>query len=270
MIEVSTGQVISFPEMPRLVDVGDLNIYPSDVPRTESAVEEAVRELASSGALLIILGGDEYIALPVARGLARAWAGRATAGPGYVQVSGHLALGDEHPAFGRTWGGATARRILEAGVVEPSRMAWIGAHGRCRGEEWDLVQERDLWIRPLSALRRDGPRATVDAALERAGAGGRPVMLSLDMSVLDGVFGSGTSEPSFDGLTNTELLMLVDALARSPVEAVVLTGVNPRVEPTWTTERLAVVAVLRFLAPRVLLPRESASAEIVAAAEGPS
>ena len=264
MIEVSTGQVISFPETPRLVDVGDLNIYPSDVPRTEAAVEEGAAELAASGALPIILGGDEYVTLPVLRGLARAWTGRGATGVGYVQVSGHLALGDEHPAFDKAWGGATARRIIESGIVEPAHMAWLGIHGRCRGEEWDVVQERDLWIRPLGALRREGPLASAEAALERAGAGGGPVLLSLDMSVLDGVFGSGTSEPSFEGLTNTELLMLVDALARSPIEALVLTGVNPRIESTWTTERLAVVAILRFLAPRVLPPREAAQPTIAA------
>jgi agmatinase len=258
-VEVSTDQVMAFSSPARVVDLDDLNIYPADVPRTEAAVADSVAEIVSTGALPVILGGDEYIVLPVLRGFARAWGARGAPGVGYVQVSGHLALGDRHPTYGTFWGGATARRIVESGLLDPTRMAWLGAHGRCRGEEWDLVQQRELWVRPLSALRREGLRASADTALERAGTGGSRVLIGLDMSVLDGAFAPGTSEPGFEGLTNTEMLMLMDALARAPAEGLVLTGVNPRIEPTWTTERLAATAVVRFLAPRFLQPVEATS-----------
>jgi arginase family enzyme len=262
MVEVSIDKMMAFPDPPRIVDINDLNIYPVDLPRTESAIADAVDEIVSAGALPVILGGDEYVTLPVLKGCARAWKTNGARGVGYVQVSGHLSLGDEHPAFGKSWGGATARRIMESGVVEPTRMAWLGVHGRCRGEEWDLVQERNLWMQSLAALRREGPKASADAALERAGSGGGPVLVGLDMSVLSGVFASGTSEAAFDGLTNTEMLMLMDALAREPANALVLTGVNSRIEATWTAERLATVAVLRFLAPRFMPPsQESVAAE---------
>jgi agmatinase len=267
-VEVSTDQLMAFSQPARVVDIDDLNIYPADVPRTEAAVADGVAEIVSAGAFPVILGGDEYLALPVLRGFAHAWQARGAPGVGYLQVSGHLALGDRHPTYGQFWGGATARRIIESGTVDPQRMAWLGPHGRCRGEEWDRVQQGDLWVRPLGAVRRDGLQASAAAALARAGAGGGPVLVSLDMSVLDGAFAPGTAEPGFEGLTNTELLMLMDALAREPAQGLVLTGVNPRIEPTWTAERLAATAVLRFLAPRFLqaadAPAGAAGAAVVA------
>jgi arginase family enzyme len=260
MIEVSTDQQLAFPTPARVVDINDLNIYPTDLLKTQDSISDDVCAIVAAAAMPVILGGDEYVTLPILDGFTRGWKARGASGVGYLQVSGHLALGDSHPAYGKHWGGATARRIIESGIVDTEHMAWVGIHGRCRGEEWDMVHDLKLLATPVSALRRGGLEAASGAALSHAGSSDRPVLVSLDMSVMDGAFAAGTSESSFDGLTNTELLMLMDALSPAPAQGLVLTGVNPRIEPTWTTERLATIAVLRFLAPRYLQPQAVAVA----------
>jgi arginase family enzyme len=257
LVEVSIDEMMAFGDPPRVVDINDLNVYPADVARTTDAVSDAIAEIVGVGAMPVILGGDEYVGLPVLSGFARGWASRGAADVGYIQVSSHLGLGNTHPVFGQDWGGATARRMIESKVVAPAQMAWLGASGQCRGDEWDLVQTLGLSVTPVSAVRRMGPTGTAVAALDRVGQGTKPVLVSVDMSVVDGVYAPGTSEPSFWGLTNSELLALMDALGHYPAQGLVVTGVNPRIEATWTTERLAVLAILRFLAPRFLPSSES-------------
>ncbi|MBI4337985.1 MAG: agmatinase family protein [Chloroflexi bacterium] len=253
LIEVTTGQVLVAPKELRLVDLGDLNVYPVDWPKTEAALREAIARILERGAFPVVLGGDHFISYPLTLGLHDAILRRGGRRIGYIQVSNRLDLGQEDPLWGRVWTGATARRVLESGAVDPRNMVWLGAHGYVPLEQLETARELDLRVFTLGDMRRGGIRAVARQAVEVASQGCDAVYLSLDMGVVNGSYAAGTAAPSFDGLRDVELLEVMDELAQSPIGALDIVGVNPTVEFVYhTTQRLAVTALIRFIAPRVL------------------
>src|ERR1700731_2467924 len=54
-----------------VVDVGDVEMLSGDTTQALGRLEEAVTQIAQSGALPIVLGGDHTIALPDVTGVAR-------------------------------------------------------------------------------------------------------------------------------------------------------------------------------------------------------
>ena len=59
MVEIITGDRMRRARRLRILDLGDLTVYPLDWPRTEATLREAMFEIADRGALPIILGGTE-------------------------------------------------------------------------------------------------------------------------------------------------------------------------------------------------------------------
>jgi arginase family enzyme len=245
--EVSTGDVLTLSE-PRLFDLGDLNIYPTDLDKTERSFVDGVAAIVGRGAIPALLGGDEYVLRPVAEGFAAGHRERGSEAVGLVHLSGRPAAADRHGLFDGRWGGATIRRLVEGGF-DPGRVALLGASGSCRREELDFVESQGIHFRRASEIA--DPDVAAEEALARVAPGGEPFLLGVDAGILDGAFGPATSSPSFTGLTNTELLMLLDAFAKRDLAGFALTGVNPRVEDGWTLPRLATVMTLRALARRL-------------------
>jgi agmatinase len=54
----------------RIVDVGDVDILPTNVERTFANITEAVKAIRKRGAMLVALGGDHAITYPLVRGFA--------------------------------------------------------------------------------------------------------------------------------------------------------------------------------------------------------
>jgi arginase family enzyme len=249
--EVSTDDVLTFSGDTRLFDVGDLNIYPADLDKTERSFAEGIGEIVAAGAFPVIIGGDRYVTRPLARGFRGAFAARGEADAGVVLVWGRAALGDAHAGWGPAWGSATGRRMLEDGTIDADRAAWLGVSGWHRAEEAELIDSRGLHVRSADEVAADVAGVAAEA-LDRVSPDGRPVLLAIDVDVLDGVFAPGSSEPRFTGLDNRALPRLVDALADPRVKGLVITGVNPSADPSWTVGRLVSVLILRAVGPLVL------------------
>ena len=155
---------------------------------------------------------------------------RAGGGVGYIQLSSRLDLGDEDPAYGRVWRGATVRRLLDAGAVRPENLVWIGTNGYVRLEEWELARTLGAPMFTPDDVRRRGIAAVATAALEIAGRGCDGVYVSVDMDVVDGGYVAMTGAPQLDGLRNDDVWRAMDVFARGPVGALDVCGLNPLVE----------------------------------------
>jgi agmatinase len=253
MVEITTGQRMKSPEGVKVIDLGDLNVYPVDWDQTAAALRDSMHQIAGTGALPVILGGDHFITYPLVEGFKDAVAGSGDKKIGYIQFSSQLDLGEQDPVWGRVWRGATARRILDGGTVDSKNMVWVGTNGYIRTDQWELAQELGLSVFTLADIRREGIVRIAQRAAEIAGDGCDAVYLSVDFDVLDGGYVAMTGAPTFDGITNVELLKAIDVLRRTKVGALDLVGMNPTVEMSGATgQRFAVWLVVRFMSEKVL------------------
>ncbi|MFN8224718.1 MAG: agmatinase [Gaiellales bacterium] len=190
----------------KAVDFGDAPVIPSDPVWTAKAIEGLVREVAAAGVVPVTLGGDHSIAYPEIAGLA------AVHGPvGLVHFDTHTDTGEE--VFGvEVSHGTPMFRLVEDGLVDPKRYVQIGLRGYWPGEkELAWQAERGITAFFMHDVRDRGIRQIVDDTLAIIGDG--PVMLTVDVDVLDPAFAPGTGTPEPGGMTPVDLLWACRTLA---------------------------------------------------------
>ena len=98
LLDASTGMRLAQPGETNLVDVGDYNVYPSDVMKTTEGIAGGVDEVVRRCGFSVCLGGDHYVSYPSCLGYTRA---AAEANPnvkiGYIHIDGHLDFTDDSP-----------------------------------------------------------------------------------------------------------------------------------------------------------------------------
>lgn len=254
--DVATGQILQVPTADDVADIGDLNIYPLDWPKTEASLRVSIKEILQRGVLPVILGGDHFVSYPLALGFSDFIAARSQKAA-YIQFSCHLDLGTEDPVWGKVWRGATARRILDSGAIDQRNMAWVGIHGYVPADQWALVQGRDLKVFTLQDIRRDGIQEITRRAIESVGTD-CSVYVSVDIDVLDGAYAGAADHVTFDGLTPVELQDAAGILRESNVGAWDFMGVNPLMNPTSyprNCEHLISTIVMRLAMARARVRR---------------
>src|SRR5689334_840449 len=96
-----------------VVDAGDANVVPTRYERGHAMIYRKVREVAASGAIPIVLGGDHSITWPSASAIAE------VRRPGSIGIVHFDAHADTAPdSFGQLAGhGSPMRRLIESGAV---------------------------------------------------------------------------------------------------------------------------------------------------------
>ena len=223
-------------EVLKVVDFGDAPVVPHDPVASHAAIEALVRQVVDAGALPMILGGDHSIAEPDVKACARG-------GPvGLVHFDTHTDTAAE--LYGSELSHGTPMfRLVDQGIVDPTRYVQIGLRGYWPGEEEFAWQER-LGIRHLTAedVADLGVVEVVRRTLEWIGPG--PTFLTVDVDVLDPAFAPGTGTPEPGGLTPRELLRacrllgeglelvgadVVEVLPQAPMSADVTALVGDRI-----------------------------------------
>ena len=100
-------------EVLTVVDAGDANIVPAWIDRAHALIYRKVREVAETGAIPIVLGGDHSITWPSATAIAE------VRRPGSIGIVHFDAHADTAPdSFGQLAGhGSPMRRLIESGAV---------------------------------------------------------------------------------------------------------------------------------------------------------
>ena len=183
----------------RVVDFGDAPVLPADPVRSHAAIEATVGAVLAAGAVPVVLGGDHSIAEPDVRACA------AVHGPvGLVHFDTHTDTGRR--VFGVELShGTPMYRLVQGGHVDPARYVQIGLRGYWPGEdEFAWQREKGISSYFMHDVRDRGIRAVVEDALSVVGPG--PVVLSVDVDVLDPAFAPGTGTPEPGGMTAADLL----------------------------------------------------------------
>ena len=110
--------------------------------------------------------------------------------------------------------GTPMYKLVEAGHVDPARYVQIGLRGYWPGErEFEWQRERGITSFFMHDVRDRGIRAVMEDALERVGAG--PVLVTVDIDVLDPAFAPGTGTPEPGGMASWDLLWACREVAAS-------------------------------------------------------
>ncbi len=201
------------------VDAGDAPITPANLPRSHQVIERKVREVAESGAIPIVLGGDHSITLPSASAVARVVAPQRL---GVVHFDAHA------DAANSTWGvltshGTPMRRLIESGAVEGRNFVQIGLRGYWPPvETFAWMREHQMRWHLMTEIESRGAEAVIADAIAEALDGPERIYLSVDIDVIDPGMAPGTGTPEPGGMLTRELLRAI----RQVVSAVDLAGMD--------------------------------------------
>ena len=218
----------------RVVDYGNSPIDRFSVERSMLPVRELVREIASTGALPLIIGGDHSLEYPDVAGVADIY-GKENVGVIHFDAhydaategySGHL-ISHAQPVF----------RLIEEGHVLGQNYIQVGLRGYWPGEDgFEWMRENNFRYHTMVEIERDGWDAVMQRILAEANDGPEYLYVSFDIDVLDPAYASGTGTPEPGGLTTREVFPLVRALCtENNLVGFELVELNPLVDPGYTT-----------------------------------
>ena len=201
-----------------VVDAGDANVEPMWPERGYAMIYRKVRDLAATGAVPIVLGGDHGITWPSATAIAEA---NDPARIGMVHFDAHADTGEVTGPIANH--GSPMRKLIESGAIAGRNFVQVGLRGYWPDAEtlaW--MEEQGFRSHFMTEIEEHGAEAVVDRAMDEALDGADAVYLSVDIDVLDPAYapGTGTAEPG--GLSSRELLRAV----RRIVMAVDLAGMD--------------------------------------------
>ena len=202
-----------------VVDAGDAPVTPMDIERGHAVIERKVWDVARSGAVPIVLGGDHSITFPSASAVARAVAPRRL---GIVHFDAHA------DAANATWGnlrshGTPMRRLIESGAVAGRNFVQVGLRGYWPGPETlEWMHQQGMRWHLMTEIEERGPEPVIADAIAEALDGPEVIYLSVDIDVIDPGMAPGTGTPEPGGMLTRELLRAV----RQVVSAVELAGMD--------------------------------------------
>jgi agmatinase len=202
-----------------VVDAGDANIVPAYWERGHAMIYRKVREVAATGAIPIVLGGDHSITWPSASAISE------VRRPGSIGVVHFDAHADTAPdSFGQLAShGTPMRRLIESGAVLGRNFVQVGLRGYWPPVEvLDWMREHGLRWHLMTEIEERGAEAVIADAIREALDGPDAIYLSIDIDVVDPGSAPGTGTPEPGGMLPRELLRAV----RQIVGAVEIAGMD--------------------------------------------
>lgn len=218
-------------------DFGDV----TDPDGDEAGAIRVISEAAARARLLVAIGGDNALTVPVA---VAGWGDRiATAG--LITVDAHLDVRDG------VSNGSPVRRLVEEFGVDPNRVVQIAIADFANSTEY-LQRVRDWGITVITRddVARRGVNAVVREALEIAGAANGPIHVDLDIDACDRSVAPACPASIPGGLSAYEMRQFARYFARDDrVVSIDLAEVDAAADTAdGRTVRLTALCVLEALA----------------------
>lgn len=234
-----------------VADAGDLTVIPGYAESSLTRItDQLVAQLEQSkGGIPVVLGGDHMVVLPELRAHAR-----------YRRQKIAVIHFDSHPdTWDEYWGerythGTMYRRAVEEGLIDTDHSIQVGLHGTLFDpDDWEGTRKLGLAVITLRDSLDLGMQGTVARIRERVGDA--PVLLSLDIDVLDPAYAPGTGTPEVGGYTTIQMQDLLRGLAGVNFVGFDVVEVLPQYDgPGQVTSLLAANMCWEFLALTALRP----------------
>ena len=228
---------IDFMQVLNVVDYGDAPIDILSAERSAVAVHKMVKEIAETGAIPVVVGGDHSLMYPDVVAITDVY------GKGNVGVVHFDAHFDGIPLlFGHYLShGAMVRRLIDEGHVNGKNFVQIGLNSTKPGQK-DIEWMRDNQVRyhMMAEIQRDGWDAVMERALAEALDGPEYIFISFDTDCFDPAYAPGMGTPESGGLTPREVYPILRALGvQNKVVGVDLVELNPIADPTYRSRQVA-------------------------------
>ena len=225
----------------RALDFGDVDA--PDGPAGEERVRAAVHAAGERARLLVALGGDNSITYPVMSGLFGELLSRGECG--LITIDAHHDLRD-----GIT-NGSPVRRLIEQGGLPGANVVQVGIADFSNSPAYARrAQDLGITVIPRTDLRHRAVGEVIEAALDVAGRGGRPVFVDIDVDVCDRAAVPGCPSAAPGGLSADELRQMAHLLGADPrVRGIDVTEIDASIDaPDGRTVRLAALLILEAAA----------------------
>ena len=215
------------------VDYGNAPIDLLSVERSMPPVRKLVREVAETGAIPVVIGGDHSLEYPNVAGVADVY-GKGNVG--VIHFDAHFDAGD--PINGHLISHAQPiRRLVDDGHILGKNYIQVGLRGYWPGEDgFNWMRENGMRYHTMAEIERDGWDVVMDRILNEAFDGPEYLYISFDIDVLDPAYTPGTGTPEPNGLTPREVFPLIRTLcSENKLIGFDLVELNPLVDPGYTT-----------------------------------
>ena len=229
-----------------LGDAGDMALP------NASALDEVRRRIeAQAGALMaqhhcVFLGGDHSVTLPLLR------AAKARFGPlALVHFDAHCDTWTDH--FGEPSGhGTWTYEAIQEGLVSATHTVQIGLRSSGeRAARMYVADQGGLIFNARSMRGLDGAGLQDFIAQVRERIGAMPVYLTLDIDCLDPAFAPGTGTPEPGGMSTSQLMTWLEALAPLNCVAMDCVEVAPAYDHAELTSHAAATMVWTYLCGQI-------------------
>jgi agmatinase len=232
--------LINSSEVLNIVDYGDAAIDNLSTERSMEHVRSLVREIAETGAVPIIVGGDHSLSYPNIAGVADVY--------GKEKIS--VIHFDSH--YDAWWGGAhlishglPVYRLLLEGHVRAADYIQMGL--RASGPDkiaFKWMREQGMRYHTMAEIERRGWEAVIDRVVAEASEEGRKLFISFDIDVIDPAFTVATGTPVPGGLDMRESIAIVRRLcSEANVIGFDLIELHPALDPTYRTTQNSVFII---------------------------
>lgn len=223
---------IELHEAVRMVDAGD--VYEPDLD--EEGAASQIAALGRSARMVVALGGDNALTVPVALGAAGA----------EIERAGIITLDAHHDVREGRSNGSPIRRLIERGF-DPSRIVQIGIADFANARPYrDFVEEMGITVIHRDELYDRSVDDAMQEALGIAGSAGGPIHVDLDVDVCDRAVVPACPASIPGGLHAHELRRFARLAGAHPqVRSIDIAEVDASADtPDGRTVRLAALLVL--------------------------
>ena len=189
----------------QVADAGDVACNPYNIEAAIAQIEAAAAELYQQAPVIVSLGGDHTIAVPLLRALHK------KSGPvALLHFDAHLDTWDTYFSAAYTHG-TPFRRAAEEGLFNEAASMHVGIRGPLYSSD-DLARDEELGFKTVHCdeLQSHGVEHVVERIRDRVGD--NPLYLSIDIDVLDPAHAPGTGTPEIAGLSSRELVNIIRGL----------------------------------------------------------
>jgi agmatinase len=214
-----------------IVDYGNAAIDQFSTERSVQEVRRLVREIAETGAIPIIIGGDHSLEYPNVAAMADVY-GKGKVG--VVHFDSHLDTGR-----GRVHlldHGQPIYRVMKEAHVRPEDYIQVGLRAHYSKDYYEWQRLIGMRYHTMAEVERRGWDAVLERVLKEARENTEYLYISFDVDVLDPAMEPGTGTPVSGGLTMREAIPIIRRLcSESNVVGFDIVELAPALDPTYVS-----------------------------------
>ena len=222
-----------------VADAGDVPVVSGMVLETYSEIEKKLKPLLHAGILPICMGGDHSVTLGELRAIHERYGKTAV-----ILLDAH---GDVYDSYNdgrnRYNAGTHLRRAMDEGLIKVENSVIAGL--RTFRDIDDNPENLGFLVLTIEDIIQSPVEDTIRRIRERVGD--EKVFISFDIDVVDPAYAPGTNSQVPGGITSREAFAIIRGLKNLPVVGFDVVDINPYIDPSHTTAKLAAHLMFEFI-----------------------